>query len=191
MPGAGLIGEYVATLSAQLPAPAVEELAGGLEETHLHYLRQGLDPDAAARAAIAEFGDPCVIIAAFARVNPARLAARRLLGAGPAVGACWAAALAAGRAWTWPVPVVVPVVAGLALLAVIGLLAAAARGTGYRRAARAAAAGCAGLTVLDAFVIAGVLLAAPAVTGMMIIAVAASGMRIAVSVRNLRAVLAG
>src|SRR6266581_1035512 len=123
MPGTSLIGDYVTALSAQLPAAVVEELAGGLEETYLHYLRQGLDPDTAARAAIAEFGDPVVVIAAFARVSPARLAARRLLGAGPAVGACWAAALAAGRAWTWPVPVFIPVVAGVALLAVIGLLA--------------------------------------------------------------------
>jgi hypothetical protein len=33
-------------------------------------------------------------LAGFARVNPARWAARRLLGLGPVVGGCWVAALA-------------------------------------------------------------------------------------------------
>jgi hypothetical protein len=34
------------------------------------------------------------VLAGFARVNPARRAARRLLGLGPVVGGCWVAALA-------------------------------------------------------------------------------------------------
>ena len=101
----GLIRDYLAALSAELPAPVVVELAGGLEQTHRHYLGQGLDPDAAARAAVAEFGEPQVVVAAFTSTSPARRAARKLLAIGPVVGACWGAALVINRAWAWPVPV--------------------------------------------------------------------------------------
>ena len=107
MTQASLITDYLSVLSAQLPAPLVEELADGLDETQQHYLTQGLTPDAAAGAAVAEFGEPQVIVAAFIRQSPARHAARRLLAAGPVVGGCWAAALITGRAWTWPVPATV------------------------------------------------------------------------------------
>ena len=93
MPEPRLISSYLDALAAQLPASMVEELADGLAETHRSYLRQGLAPDLAARSAVAEFGEPQVIVAGFARVNPARRAARRLLGIGPVVGACWLAAL--------------------------------------------------------------------------------------------------
>ena len=34
MPGPGLIRDYLAALSGRLPAPVVEELADGLEETY-------------------------------------------------------------------------------------------------------------------------------------------------------------
>jgi hypothetical protein len=64
MPGPGLITDYLTTLSGQLPAPIVEELADGLDQTRQHYLDQGMDPDAAAGAAVAEFGEPHVIVAA-------------------------------------------------------------------------------------------------------------------------------
>ena len=103
-----------------------------------HYLDQGLDPDAAAEAALAEFGQPHVILAAFTRVSPARRTARRLLATGPIVGACWAAALITSRAWTWPVPVAARVLFGLVLITVIGLLAVAAFGGKYRSVGRAA-----------------------------------------------------
>ena len=54
--------------------------------------------------AVAEFGDPELIAAEFARAHPARRAARRLLAIGPEVGLCWAVALLAGRArLLWPV----------------------------------------------------------------------------------------
>ena len=38
-----LINGYLTELSAQLPAPVVEELADGLDQTLRHYLGQGLD----------------------------------------------------------------------------------------------------------------------------------------------------
>jgi len=89
-----LIRGYLEVLAAQLPGPIVEELADGLTETHRSYLSQGLSAEAAAEAAVEEFGSAEEILAGFARVNPARRTARRLLGFGPVVGGCWAAALA-------------------------------------------------------------------------------------------------
>ena len=186
-----LIRDYLATLSAQLPAPVVEELADGLTDTYESYLRQGLAPGRAAESAVAEFGGPQVILAGFASANPARRIARRLLGIGPAVGACWAAALITSRAWAWPLPPVARILPGLVLVVVVALLVAAAFGTRYRLAARAGAAGCVGITVLDIVMIIGVALAVPSVTWVTIGAMAASTGRIAFSARTLRTVLIG
>jgi hypothetical protein len=184
-----LIRDYLASLSAQLPAPDVEELADGLTETYESHLRQGLAPDRAAESAVAEFGAPQVILAGFARVNPARRLARRLLGIGPAVGACWAAALIASRAWTWPVPPVARILPGLILIAVVALLVTAAFATRYRLIARAGVAGCVGITMLDTVMIIGVMLAIPSMTWVTLGAMAASAGRIAFSARTLRAVV--
>lgn len=128
MAGSGLIVSYLAALSGQLPGPVVEELADGLEETDRRHLGLGLAPQAAAQAAAAEFGAPELIAAEFARAHPARRAARRLLAAGLIVGVCWAVVLVTGRAWTWPVPVAARIIPGVALVAVVGLLAAPATG---------------------------------------------------------------
>jgi hypothetical protein len=184
-----LIGAYLAVLAAELPASIVEELADGLAETYQSYLRQGLAPDRAAESAVAEFGDPHVIAAGFARINPARRGARRLLLTGPVVGGCWAAVMITGRAWAWPIPLLGRIGFGLVLLTVIGLLAAAALGTRYRPAARAGIAGCLGIAAIDAIAITGALLARPSVTLIMIGAMAASTARIALSVQTLRPIL--
>ena len=72
----------------------VEELADGLGETYRRHLGLGLGPEAAAQAAVAEFGEPELIAAELARAHPAR----RLLAIGPLVGSCWAAALLTGHA---------------------------------------------------------------------------------------------
>lgn len=184
-----LIRGYLDVLSARLPASIVDELADGLAETYQSYLRRGLSSGAAAETAVAEFGEPHVIVAGFVRVNPARRIARRLLGTGPAVGACWAAALITSRAWTWPVPLPVRVVVGLALITVISLLATAALGARYRLAARTGAAGYIGTTVVDIMMITGVVLAAPSVTWVMAGAVAASVTRIAVNALAVRPLL--
>jgi hypothetical protein len=190
MPEPGLIQGYLAALSARLPAPLVEELTDGLEETRQRYLRMGLPPDNAAQAAVTEFGDPSVIIASFAHANPGRQAARRLLRIGPGVGACWAAALLTARAWTWHVPQPAFILAGITLLAVIGLLTAAALGTRYRLASYAAATGCIGTGSLDATAVTGVMLAAPSLTWLILIAAAASITRIAISAKAVRVALA-
>jgi hypothetical protein len=157
--------------------------------THRCYLGQGLGSDAAARAAVAEFGEPQVVVAAFAGASPARRAARKLLATGPVVGACWGAALVSNRAWSWPVPIGVRVLLGMALIMVIGLLAAAAFGRRYRSAGRAAAAGCAGLTALDATMLIAITLAVPVVIWPVIVAAVASAVRITFATRTLRSVL--
>jgi hypothetical protein len=189
MPGTSLTGNYLTALSAQLPAPIVEELADGLEQTRLHYLEQGLDPDAAAGAALAEFGQPDVIVAAFTRLSPARHAARRLLATGPAVGACWGTALITSRAWTWPVPVAARILFGVVLITAIGLLTAAAFGSQYRSVGRAGTAGCAGIAAVDAAMLVTVTLAGPVLIWPLILAIAASAARLTFTARTLRPVL--
>jgi hypothetical protein len=190
MSGPGLITSYLDALARQLPGPVVEELADGLEETCRRHVGLGLAPEEAAAAAIAEFGDPELIAAEYARAHPARRAARRLLAAGPVVGLCWAVALVTGRAWTWPVPVAARIVPGVALVAVVALLAVAARGIRYRPVGRAGTAGCVGIAALDGFMIIGVLAADPAARWAVAVAMAASGVRLGLSVRLLRPVLA-
>jgi len=187
MPGPGLIARYLDALAGQLPGPVVEELADGLEETYRRYLGLGLAPEAAAHAAVAEFGAPELIAAEFARAHPARRAARRLLAVGPVVGLCWAVALVTGRAWTWSVPVAADIVPALALVTIVALLAVAARTTRYR----AGAAGCIGTAALDAFMIIGVLAADPAARWAVAVAMVASAARLGLSARLLRPVLAG
>ena len=188
MPGTSLIGDYLAALSAQLPAPIVAELADGLDQTRLYYLEQGLDPEAAAGAALAEFGQPDVIVAAFTRLSPARRAARRLLATGPVVGACWGTALITSRAWTWPVPVIARILFGVVLITAIGLLTAAAFGSQYRSVGRAGTAGCAGITVVDAAMLATVTLASPVLIWPLILAIATSAARLTFTARTLRPV---
>ena len=184
-----LISDYLAVLAAELPASIVEELADGLAETYRSHLRQDLTPDLAAQAAVAEFGDPHVIVADFTRVNPARHGARRLLLTGPVVGGCWAAVLITSKAWAWPIPIPARVAFGLALLTVIGLLAAAALETRYRRAVHAGIAGCLGVIALDTLMVVGVTFAVPSVTQVMAGAMVASTVRITLSVRTLRPIL--
>jgi hypothetical protein len=191
MPEPGLISGYLDTLSGQLPGPVVEELADGLEETCRRNLSLGLTPDAAAAAAVAEFGAPELIAAEFARAHPARRAARHMLVTGPVVGSCWAVALILSRAWTWPVPMAADLVPGLALAAVVALLAFAARSTRYRPIGRAGAAGCIGTAALDTFMIISVLAADPAAGWAVAVAITASTARLALTMRLVRPVLAG
>lgn len=189
-PDPRLIRGYLAALAARLPASIVEELADGLTETYRFYRSQGLAAETAAESAVAEFGPPEEIAAGFSQVNPARRAARRLLGIGPAVGACWLAALLTSRterAWPdWISPGLAWVTAGLALAGLIGLLAVAALGRRYRLAAVTGMAGCFGFATLDVLLIAGALLVLAPVGWVTAVAMAASSARIAVTARALR-----
>ena len=186
MPESDLIASYLAALSARLPAGIVDELADGLAETHQAHVNQGLPDGPAVEAAIAEFGEPDIIVAAFLHASPARLTTRRLLATGPLVGACWAAALITSRAWDWPVPALARAILGLTLIATIGLLAAAALTPAYRLATRAGRAACASTTALDIAMITGVILTAPSITWLTAVALAASTARAVVTSAALR-----
>jgi hypothetical protein len=184
-----LIRGYLDVLAGQLPASIVDELADGLAETHRFHLSRGLSRDAAAEAAVEEFGPAEEILAGFARVNPARRAARRLLGLGPVVGACWVAALVTSRVWPGPLPARVGI--GVALLASIGLLAVAALGRRYRVSVFSGVAGLAGFAALDTTLIVGVVVLAGSLTWVTALAMAGSMVRVALCARALRPAMAG
>jgi len=189
MSGPGLIADYLGALSAQLPRPVVEELADGFEETYQRYQRLGLAPAAAAEAAVAEFGDPRLIVAGYARAHPARQAALRLLAFGPVVGSCWAVALVTTHAWTWPIPVMADIVPGLVLVTSVALLGVAALSTRYRIVARAGTAGCVGVMALDIAMIPSVVLVDPALSWVAGLAMTLSAVRLAFGARLLHPVL--
>lgn len=180
-----LITSYVSGLHRRLPATLADEAADGLLETYEHHLAAGADDRSAARTAIAEFGDVDTVVGEYTRQAPGRRAARRLLATGPAVGACWAAALIAARAWTWSVPEVIPLALGAALLlAVVGLAAAATSRHSYQRTRLAAAASLV-ILALDIMAVTAILPAAPDRTWALSLAAAVSLGRIAFTARTL------
>jgi hypothetical protein len=193
MPEPGLIRGYLDGLATRLPASVTDELADGLTETYRFYLSEGLEPAAAAAAAVAEFGAPAEIAAGFTEVNPARRAARRLLRIGPAVGACWIAALLSsrvGRSWTgWITSAPAWAVTGVVLAGLIGLLAVAALGRRYRLATATGVAGCFGFATLDVALITAAILVLAPLSWFTALAMAASAARIAVTARSLRPAL--
>lgn len=169
-----LISEYVAGLRRGLPAAIADEAADGLLEAYEQRLACGAGDEEAARAALAEFGEPSLVIAEFARQAPGRRASRLLLATGPVAGACWATALILGRAWAWPVPGAARLAFGSVLiLAITALAVAAASQRSYRRT-RLTAFAAPVLLALDATAITAVMLAGPAMTWALAIAVAAS-----------------
>jgi hypothetical protein len=186
-----LIESYLGYLSRRLPAGAVEELSDGLAETYRHYLSLGTDPAVAARSAVADFGDPVIVVSAFTRQAPGRRAALMMLATGPVVGVCWGATLVAGHAWTWPVAAGMRYVFGLTLLSVVALLVVAGTSRASYARTRIAAVGGSGLVVLDLAVLVTVFVAAPALTWPMAAAVLASLARVMLTLRVLPAVVHG
>ena len=180
-----LIDDYVSYLGRRLPDDAVDELADGLTETYRCHLSRGLDPDCAADTAIAEFGAPEVILAAFVRESAGRRMARALLYTGPLVGCCWAASLVAGHAWAWPVPTPLKVAVGIVLIATIGMLAIAAGSQrSYRRTRISGVAGL-GIVLVDATVLTTIVLAAAPLVWPMFLAIPASATRATLTARAL------
>ena len=93
-----LIDGYLSEMANALVAPAVartaviREVCDGLLETVASYRERGLPEVEAARAAIAEFGEPRTIAAAFQQelgARQARRSALTLLTSGPIVGIAW------------------------------------------------------------------------------------------------------
>lgn len=183
MAGHDLIDGYLVELAQQLPSEAVDELADGLEEAYRSHTDSGLEPDAAATMATAEFGRPEQVVEAFARHSAGRRTALALLATGPLFAMAWSTSLVTGNAWTWSVPPGVAVAFGLTLLAAAGALVVAATGRSYRRT-RLAGPACAVLVLLDAAMIGAVGLVAPALTWPMGFAVAASLARIGFACRS-------
>jgi HAAS domain-containing protein len=116
--GGETFGAYLAEIAGRLAGPArarreiLAELAAGLADAADVYRRAGLDPAAAGRAAIREFGRPDQVARGF-RAELSDAAARRtalsLLATGPLIGALWAAAALASHLgahltlpWRWP-----------------------------------------------------------------------------------------
>jgi hypothetical protein len=108
--GRDAVSAYLAAVAAQLtgPAPAkaaiTEELRDGLLETLAVHRERGCAPQEATEAAIAEFGDPDTVAAAFApelAAVQARRVALGLLATGPLVGLAWIAAVAANGLPPW------------------------------------------------------------------------------------------
>ncbi|MGH3757679.1 permease prefix domain 1-containing protein [Actinophytocola sp.] len=184
MAGHALIDAHLAELARQLPAPVVDELADGLTETYEQHLASGLQPTAAATAAITEFGRPDQITAAFIRQAPGRRTAVALLATGPFLAACWGPSLIMSHVWAWPIPGPAALAFGAALLAVVATLVTAATSHHYART-RLAGVGAIVLLVLDVAMLAAVLLAAPAWVWPMTIAIPASLVRIGLTARAL------
>jgi hypothetical protein len=186
-----LIETYLGYLSRRLPADAIEELSDGLIETYRHHLSLGSDPAVAARSAVADFGDPVTVVAAFTRQAPGRRAALMMLATGPVVGVCWGATLVAGHAWTWPVAAGVRYAFGLTLLSVVAALVVAGTSRVSYARTRIAVVGGSGLVVLDLAMLATVLVAAPAFIWPMAAAILASLARVVLTLRALPVVVRG
>lgn len=179
-----LIDDYLDALRGQLPADAVTELADGLIETYDCHCARGLAPDAAARAAIADFGTPHLVAQAFAQIAPGRRAARALLATGPVVGACWALALMTARAWAWPIHLATVVALAAGLILVVATLVAACRSP-YRRARNAALAGGTGVLALDVAALTILPTSASVLTGLLQCAIVASSLRLCLTLGSL------
>ncbi len=187
-PAPAPIRSYLAGLAARLPADIVDELADGLHEAYRQHRTRGTGRDAAARAAIAEFGPVDALATAYVRGCPGRRLARLLVATGPCVGLLWGTALLTGRAWTWPVPPMARLAFAAGLATVIATLLLAAFGTRrYRHTTLAAATAGSGLIVLDASMLTAVTLTAPSLAWPVMLAASASVIRISATTRTLAA----
>ena len=184
-----LIQGYLAELARHLPSETVEELADGLEETFQHQLRRGLSPTEAAHLAIAEFGRPPLVTAAFAHQSSGRRTAIALLATAPIFAGLWGTTLITAHAWNWQIPAVAAVAFGVTLFAVAAILGTVAR-SNKPTTARLAGPASAGLIMLDLGLLVAVAIAAPVVTWAMALAIPASLIRVAAAGRNLPRVLA-
>jgi hypothetical protein len=124
-----VIHAYLAELSSGLPGTAaaragiVAELEDGLWTATIARRARGLPPAEAARAAVAEFGDPAIVAAGFAPELAAATGRRvglGLLTTGPLVGSSWLLLAATTWRWTGQEP---PAVVGF-IAALVGMVLA-------------------------------------------------------------------
>jgi hypothetical protein len=104
------VADYLAAVTAKLAVPAAarvavtDELRDGLMEALETHQARGYTPQEATAAAIAEFGDPATVAAAFGPelgAVQARRVALGLLVTGPLVGLAWIAAVAVNALPLW------------------------------------------------------------------------------------------
>jgi HAAS len=104
------VADYLAAVTAQLPGPlsarvaVTDELRDGLIEALETHQARGCSQAEATAAAIAEFGDPHTVAAAFGPelgAAQARRVALGLLVTGPLVGLAWIAAVAVNTLPPW------------------------------------------------------------------------------------------
>jgi hypothetical protein len=186
-----LIDTYLSELARRLPADTVDELADGLIETWHHHLGAGSTAEAAARAAIAEFGPADRIAEQFIRVAPGRRTARLLLVTGPIMAACWGGTLVAGQVWTWPVPSSIAAPYAVTLLATVATVVVAATTRRSYRRTRLGGIAAAVLILLDLSMIGAVAAFAPTIAALTVVAVGASVVRVAFAIRSLPQALTG
>ena len=182
-----LLDAELATLASELPEPFVAELADGYAETYAAH-RRSLDPDDAATATLAEFGDAATICAAFTANAPGRRFARALVTTGPLFGATWAVALLTQPTLRSALGAPVRVAGAVLLLTVaLTLLVTSSGRLRYRTTRLASVTAASALLPLDtAAVITVVALRSPAPATF--VAVALSLSRLTYSLTALRAV---
>ena len=156
------------------------ELEDGLWTATIAHQNRGLPPEEAARAAVAEFGDPRTVAVGFGPELAAATGRRvglALLATGPLVGSCWLLLAAATWKWTGQEPPaalgLVATLVGLALVVAVpaALLSVAVSGRLSRwlssspQVGATAAAVAASACVVGDLVLLGALLAAAVLAG--------------------------
>jgi hypothetical protein len=190
MAGHELIERHLRALAERLPRPVVEELADGLLTSYEDQLERLGDPEAAAKAALADFGDADMITAAFVRVSPGRGTAIRLLVIGPIVGLSWGAAFITGQGWAWSIPVPSRLAFGVTLgLAVLMLITAVRERYFYRTVRLAALGGAGSVVILDSVILGTVAALVPQPSLLLVLALAASIVRILLVLRAVPAMI--
>jgi hypothetical protein len=211
------VADWLAAVAARLTGPAAarvaicDELRDGLLETLERHLARGCSRREATATALAEFGDPDTVVAAFApelAAVQARRVALGLLSTGPLVGLAWIAAVAANALPPWRLELSGPWLAlplvGLALLVAgpaLGLTVAATGRLGGRLGPRATLTPTAAAVAALAAVVADLTLLTiiggqtligpgPSVWAPVLLAVAASLARVPLAGRALRRCLA-
>ncbi|MEU7880107.1 hypothetical protein [Microbispora bryophytorum] len=191
MAGHELIERHLRTLADRLPGPVVDELADGLLASYDDQMGRLGDPDAAARAALADFGDADTVTAAFVRASPARHAAFTLLAAGPIVGLSWGAVLITGNTWASLIPLSSRLAVGVLLGSAVLMLVIAIRDQRHYRTVRLAALGGAGtVAVLDTVMLGTVVTLVPPPSLLLLVALTGSVARIMLAARAIPAVIA-
>ena len=186
------------------------ELEDGLWTATIAHHARGLPPEEAARAAVAEFGDPRIVGAGFGSELAAAIGRRAglaLLATGPLVGSCWLLLAAATWKWTgqeppaalWLVAALVGLVLTVAVPAAVLSVAVSGRlsrwlPTGAQVGATAAAV-AAGACVVGDLVLLGGLLASAVLAGGVawpaaLLAAGASSARLSLAGRAARRCLA-